>query len=80
MIKVTPVPKEKRISSCDNCNRIMPVMFKLEFFDKRKHGYSKYAEVGLCEDCANAVGILVKKSMKESKSFKYEKDEIVEVI
>jgi len=64
-------------SSCDNCNRLMPVILKYEFFDKGNQ--KPYIQLHLCEDCSNALGNLKRYCMEEGKSFKYDLDEIAEV-
>jgi hypothetical protein len=69
-----------RVCSCDNCNRIMTFILKYKFIDVNETGRkTTFVELGLCEDCSNAVSNLFHNVMEEGKPFKYEKDEIVEI-
>ncbi|MBW9158898.1 hypothetical protein [Clostridium tagluense] len=70
-----------RVCSCDNCNRIMPFILKYKFIDVNETAKeTTFVNLGLCEDCSNAVSNLFHKVMEEGKPFKYEKDEIVEIL
>lgn len=66
--------------SCDNCNRIVPVVLKYKFIDVTETGREDtFANLTLCEDCSNAITNLFHNVMENGTSFKYVKDEIKEL-
>jgi hypothetical protein len=75
LIKIKHIPEKVEKHSCDNCNREMSFVVEYSFSDDNGKEYNK---ITLCEDCANAVANLFYESMKDGKSFKYDKDEIEE--
>ena len=69
-----------RVCSCDNCNRIMPVILKFKFIDVTETGReTTFVKLGLCEDCSNALSTLFHKVMENGTAFKYVKDEFKEL-
>lgn len=62
-------------SLCDNCDRVMPYTVNYQFATEQGN---KFTEVDLCEDCANALGIL-KEITVEGKPHRYYKDDFEEV-
>lgn len=73
MIKVREILKSEKVCSCDNCNRIMPLVLEYSFSDDKDKEYNKLT---LCEDCGNAMSNMFYKVMENGESFKYELDEI----
>ena len=70
-----------RVCSCDNCNRIMPIILKYKFIDVNETEIeTTFVELGLCEDCSNAFSTLFHKVMENGTAFKYIKDEFKEVM
>lgn len=76
MIKAKQILEKDETKSCDNCNRVMPLVIEFSFLDIREKEFNKLT---LCEDCSNAVSNLFYNVMEEGKSYKYEFDEIKEM-
>ena len=74
MITIKGMDVNKR-ESCDNCNRIMPVL-KYRFFDKNNK--KPYVTLTLCEDCCGSMSNLFYTSVKDNKDYIYNNDEITE--
>lgn len=69
-----------RLYSCDNCDRITPIILKYKFIDIGKHDKKyTFATLCLCEDCSNAISTLHSNVMEEGKPFKYEEDDFKEL-